>query len=184
MALRYNKASERNKQVVEHNRLSPIRNKPSRERNEPRISISQLSLSSSGITDITLFGCFACNKIELVIEGGKKMSAIPNCPKCNSEYTYEDGALFVCPECAHEWTSEAAQEPEDTKIVKDANGNVLNDGDSVSIIKDLKVKGSSSTLKIGTKVKSIRLVDGDHNIDCKIDGFGAMKLKSEFVKKI
>ena len=112
------------------------------------------------------------------------MAAIPNCPKCNSEYTYEDGALFVCPECAHEWTLEAAQEPEESNIVKDANGNVLNDGDSVSIIKDLKVKGSSSTLKIGTKVKSIRLVDGDHNIDCKIDGFGAMKLKSEFVKKI
>ncbi|WP_342599421.1 zinc ribbon domain-containing protein YjdM [Psychrobacillus sp. FSL H8-0483] len=115
------------------------------------------------------------------------MSALPNCPKCNSEYTYEDGSLFVCPECAHEWTAEAEQEQEnneDQKIVKDSNGNVLNDGDSVSIVKDLKVKGSSSTLKIGTKVKSIRLVDGDHNIDCKIDGFGAMKLKSEFVKKI
>lgn len=112
------------------------------------------------------------------------MSAIPNCPKCNSEYTYEDGALFVCPECAYEWSLEAGQEREEANIVKDANGNVLNDGDSVSIIKDLKVKGSSSTLKIGTKVKSIRLVDGDHNIDCKIDGFGAMKLKSEFVKKI
>jgi len=113
------------------------------------------------------------------------MSALPNCPKCNSEYTYEDGSLFICPECAHEWTALADQESnEDQKIVKDANGNVLNDGDSVSIVKDLKVKGSSSTLKIGTKVKSIRLVDGDHNIDCKIDGFGAMKLKSEFVKKI
>ncbi|MEK4487627.1 zinc ribbon domain-containing protein YjdM [Psychrobacillus sp. FSL H8-0484] len=113
------------------------------------------------------------------------MSAFPNCPKCNSEYTYEDGSLFICPECAHEWTAVADQESnEDQKIVKDANGNVLNDGDSVSIVKDLKVKGSSSTLKIGTKVKSIRLVDGDHNIDCKIDGFGAMKLKSEFVKKI
>ena len=113
------------------------------------------------------------------------MSALPNCPKCNSEYTYEDGSLFICPECAHEWTALADQESnEDQKNVKDANGNVLNDGDSVSIVKDLKVKGSSSTLKIGTKVKSIRLVDGDHNIDCKIDGFGAMKLKSEFVKKI
>lgn len=112
------------------------------------------------------------------------MSAIPNCPKCNSEYTYEDGNFFICPECAHEWTSEQANEhSEETKVVKDANGNILNDGDSVTIIKDLKVKGSSSTLKIGTKVKSIRLVDGDHNIDCKIDGFGAMKLKSEFVKK-
>ncbi|WP_391205310.1 zinc ribbon domain-containing protein YjdM [Psychrobacillus sp. L4] len=113
------------------------------------------------------------------------MSSLPNCPKCNSEYTYEDGSLFICPECAHEWAFETKNEVmEENKIVKDANGNVLNDGDSVAIIKDLKVKGSSSTLKIGTKVKSIRLVDGDHDIDCKIDGFGAMKLKSEFVKKI
>ncbi|WP_337101880.1 zinc ribbon domain-containing protein YjdM [Paenibacillus sp. YIM B09110] len=113
------------------------------------------------------------------------MNDLPNCPKCHSEYTYEDGNLLVCPECAHEWTLESVEDTsEDTKIVKDANGNVLNDGDSVSIIKDLKVKGSSSVLKIGTKVKSIRLVDGDHNIDCKIDGFGEMKLKSEFVKKI
>jgi protein PhnA len=113
------------------------------------------------------------------------MNDLPNCPKCHSEYTYEDGILLVCPECAHEWTLESVEDTsEDTKIVKDANGNVLNDGDSVSVIKDLKVKGSSSVLKIGTKVKSIRLVDGDHNIDCKIDGFGEMKLKSEFVKKI
>ncbi|PKG25118.1 zinc ribbon domain-containing protein YjdM [Niallia nealsonii] len=112
------------------------------------------------------------------------MSNLPNCPKCNSEYTYEDGNFLVCPECAHEWGAEQAEENiDDAKVVKDANGNLLNDGDSVTIIKDLKVKGSSSTLKIGTKVKSIRLVDGDHNIDCKIDGFGAMKLKSEFVKK-
>ncbi|MFJ7972937.1 zinc ribbon domain-containing protein YjdM [Psychrobacillus sp. NPDC096389] len=111
------------------------------------------------------------------------MANLPNCPKCNSEYTYEDGNLFVCPECAHEWTTDGAEEKEDTQVVRDANGNILNDGDSVTVIKDLKVKGSSSTLKIGTKVKSIRLVDGDHNIDCKIDGFGAMKLKSEFVKK-
>ena len=112
------------------------------------------------------------------------MSTLPNCPKCNSEYTYEDGSLLVCPECAHEWTLESEKEnSEDKKIIKDANGNVLNDGDSVTVIKDLKVKGSSSVLKIGTKVKNIRLVDGDHDIDCKIDGFGAMKLKSEFVKK-
>jgi len=111
------------------------------------------------------------------------MAAYPNCPKCNSEYTYEDGANFVCPECAHEWGADVAEQEADTLIVKDANGNLLADGDSVAIIKDLKVKGSSSTLKIGTKVKSIRLVEGDHNIDCKIDGFGAMKLKSEFVKK-
>jgi protein PhnA len=113
------------------------------------------------------------------------MSAIPNCPKCNSEYTYEDGLSFVCPECAHEWTGEIETATnEDEKVVKDANGNVLNDGDTVTVIKDLKVKGSSSVLKQGTKVKGIRLVDGDHDIDCKIDGFGAMKLKSEFVKKI
>ena len=113
------------------------------------------------------------------------MVALPNCPKCNSEYTYENEGLFVCPECAHEWTLEAeTQNSGDKKIVKDANGNVLNDGDSVTIIKDLKVKGSSSALKQGTKIKNIRLVDGDHNIDCKIDGFGAMSLKSEFVKKI
>jgi len=113
------------------------------------------------------------------------MFDLPNCPKCNSEYTYEDKSLFVCPECGHEWTLELETEnSEDKKIIKDANGNVLNDGDSVTIIKDLKVKGSSSALKMGTKVKNIRLVDGDHNIDCKIDGFGAMQLKSEFVKKI
>ncbi|SOC16767.1 alkylphosphonate utilization operon protein PhnA [Ureibacillus xyleni] len=108
---------------------------------------------------------------------------LPNCPKCNSEYTYQDGELYVCPECAYEWT-ENAQQAEEGLVVKDANGNLLSDGDTVSVIKDLKVKGSSSTLKIGTKVKNIRLVEGDHNIDCKIDGFGAMKLKSEFVKKI
>ncbi|ARC85475.1 phnA family protein [Clostridium argentinense CDC 2741] len=113
------------------------------------------------------------------------MLDLPNCPKCNSEYTYEDRGLFVCPECVHEWTLELEKEnTEDKKVIKDANGNVLNDGDSVTVIKDLKVKGSSSVIKIGTKVKNIRLVDGDHDIDCKIDGFGAMKLKSEFVKKI
>ncbi len=110
------------------------------------------------------------------------MTSLPNCPKCNSEYTYEDGSLFVCPECAHEWTVSETQEEE--KIIKDSNGNELNSGDTITIIKDLKVKGSSSVLKIGTKVKNIRLVDGDHDIECKIDGFGAMKLKSEFVKKI
>ena len=107
------------------------------------------------------------------------MNELPNCPACNSAYTYEDGNLLVCPECAHEWTPGA----EAPKKVRDANGNELRDGDSVTVIKDLKVKGSSSTLKIGTKVKNIRLVDGDHDIDCKIDGFGAMKLKSEFVRK-
>lgn len=113
------------------------------------------------------------------------MTTLPNCPKCNSEYTYEDGSLFICPECAHEWSLESGTETgEDKKIIRDANGNVLNDGDSVSVIKDLKVKGTSLVVKIGTKVKNIRLIDGDHDIDCKIDGFGAMKLKSEFVKKI
>ena len=113
------------------------------------------------------------------------MNDLPNCPKCNSEYTYEDGSLLVCPECAYEWTpgSENASN-EDELVVKDSNGNILQDGDSVTIIKDLKVKGAASALKKGTKVKNIKLVDGDHNIDCKIDGFGAMSLKSEFVKKI
>jgi len=113
------------------------------------------------------------------------MVDLPNCPKCNSEYTYEDESHLICPECAHEWTLELETEKsEDKKIIKDANGNVLNDGDSITVIKDLKVKGTSLVVKIGTKVKNIRLVDGDHDIDCKIDGFGAMKLKSEFVKKI
>lgn len=111
------------------------------------------------------------------------MNSLPNCPKCNSEYTYENEGMFVCPECAHEWSS-AAENISEELVVKDANGNILKDGDSVTIIKDLKVKGSSTALKMGTKVKGIRLVDGDHNIDCKIDGFGAMSLKSEFVKKI
>lgn len=113
------------------------------------------------------------------------MTSLPPCPKCNSEYTYEDGANFICPECGHEWNgSDSAVQDEDQLIVKDANGTILADGDSVTIIKSLKVKGASSMLKIGTKVKNIRLCEGDHNIDCKIDGFGAMKLKSEFVKKL
>ena len=111
------------------------------------------------------------------------MSTLPPCPQCASAYTYEDGDHFVCPECAHEWPQVAPVASEDEKIVRDANGNVLQDGDSVTVIKDLKVKGSSSVLKVGTKVRNIRLVDGDHDIDCKIEGFGAMKLKSEFVKK-
>ena len=110
------------------------------------------------------------------------MSNLPNCPECKSEYTYEDRALFVCPECGNEW--ETTSPPDDDVLeVKDSNGNLLTDGDTVSIIKDLKVKGSSSIVKVGTRVKNIRLVGGDHNIDCKIDGIGAMKLKSEFVKK-
>jgi len=112
------------------------------------------------------------------------MSNLPNCPKCNSEYTYEDGVMLVCPECAYEWAAGQEDENKDNvKVFKDANGNILEDGDTITVIKDLKVKGSSSVIKVGTKVKNIRLVDGDHNIDCKIDGFGEMKLKSEFVKK-
>ena len=112
------------------------------------------------------------------------MSALPRCPQCNSEFTYEDGANFVCPECAHEWPQAApTAETDAARVVRDAVGNVLQDGDSVTVIKDLKVKGSSLVVKVGTKVKNIRLVDGDHDIDCKIDGIGSMGLKSEFVKK-
>ena len=113
------------------------------------------------------------------------MSNLPNCPKCGSEYTYEDGNMYVCPECAHEWSKDTAVEnTDDVRVIKDANGNTLTDGDTVTVIKDLKVKGSSLVVKVGTKVKNIRLVDGDHDIDCKIDGIGAMQLKSEFVKKV
>ncbi len=115
------------------------------------------------------------------------MSELPNCPECDSEYTYQDGPLLVCPNCAHEWS--AVDDPSsgpadsDEKVVRDANGNVLQNGDTVIVIKDLKVKGSSTVVKGGTKVKKIRLVDGDHDIDCKISGIGSMGLKSEFVKK-
>lgn len=110
--------------------------------------------------------------------------SLPNCPKCTSEYTYEDGNMLICPECFHEWSNDENTNS-DENVVKDSNGNILQNGDSVTIIKDLKVKGATSDLKRGTKVKNIRLIDdGIHNIDCKIDGFGAMKLKSEFVKKI
>lgn len=111
------------------------------------------------------------------------MSQLPPCPQCRSEYTYEDGVQLVCPECGHEWSEAEAAEADAGNVIRDVNGNELQDGDSVTVIKDLKVKGSSSVVKVGTKVKSIRLVDGDHDIDCKIDGIGAMKLKSEFVKK-
>lgn len=111
------------------------------------------------------------------------MEQLPNCPKCNSEYTYEDGNLIVCPECSYEWNPNEESD-EDLNVVKDANGNILQDGDTVTVIKDLKIKGTSLVVKVGTKVKNIRLTDGDHNIDCKIDGIGAMGLKSEFVKKI
>ena len=112
------------------------------------------------------------------------MSNLPSCPKCKSEYTYEDGSLFICPECGHEWSLESTSATEDVYEVRDSNGNLLQDDDTVTIIKDLKVKGSSSALKMGTRVKNIKLVEGDHNIDCKIEGFGAMSLKSEYVKKI
>ncbi|MFA6970161.1 MAG: zinc ribbon domain-containing protein YjdM [Gallionella sp.] len=112
------------------------------------------------------------------------MSGLPKCPQCGSEFTYDDGSQYVCPECAHEWSKDApAEGAEQQRVYKDAFGNVLVDGDSVTVIKDLKIKGSSSVVKVGTKVKNIRLVDGDHDIDCKIDGIGAMQLKTEFVKK-
>lgn len=116
---------------------------------------------------------------------GNDMTVLPHCPECNSEFTYEDGEMFVCPECANEWAkSGEGEKPGDAgSVITDANGNPLQDGDSVTVIKDLKVKGSSLVVKVGTKVRSIRLVDGDHDIDCKIDGIGAMKLKSQFVKK-
>ena len=112
------------------------------------------------------------------------MSELPKCTKCSSEYTYEDGEMYVCPECGNEWAKGSSADNEDSaKTYYDAHGNELKDGDTVTVIKDLKLKGSSQVIKGGTKVKNIRLVDGDHNIDCKIDGIGAMKLKSEFVKK-
>ncbi|WP_110686438.1 zinc ribbon domain-containing protein YjdM [Salinicola aestuarinus] len=112
------------------------------------------------------------------------MSQLPPCPQCGGEFTYQDMSLFICPECAHEWSSEAAAPvEEEVNTVTDANGTPLVDGDSVTVIKDLKIKGTSQVVKVGTKVKSIRLVDGDHDIDCKIEGVGPMKLKSEFVKK-
>ena len=112
------------------------------------------------------------------------MNKLPPCPKCESTYVYEDGSSLICPECAYEWFKDASDETSDAKIVRDANGTELKDGDSVTVIKDLKVKGASSVVKIGTKVKNIRLVDGDHDIDCKVPGIGQMGLKSEFVRKI
>lgn len=114
------------------------------------------------------------------------MSALPACSKCNSEYTYEDNGMYICPECAHEWSVQQAAESaeEGSKVYRDSAGTVLQDGDTVTVIKDLKLKGSGGTIKVGTKVKNIRLVDSDHDIDCKIDGFGAMSLKTEFVKKV
>lgn len=112
------------------------------------------------------------------------MSNLLKCPKCSSEFTYEDGEMLICPECGHEWDKNAAADVDDVKVVVDSNGNVLKDGDMITVIKDLKIKGSSNVVKVGTKVKIIRLVDGDHDIDCRIEGVGAMQLKSEFVKKV
>ena len=111
------------------------------------------------------------------------MSTLPACPKCHDEYTYEDGNLLICPSCGHEWNRTEAAAADVAKVWKDANGNVLQDGDTVTLVKDLKIKGSSSVVKVGTKVKNIRLIEGDHDIDCKIEGFGPMQLKTEFVKK-
>jgi protein PhnA len=111
------------------------------------------------------------------------MSTLPACPQCHSGLTYQDGALFICPECAHEWSESDGDSTEAARVWKDANGNLLQDGDTVTLIKDLKIKGSSAVVKVGTKVKNIRLIDGDHDIDCKIEGFGPMQLKTEFVKK-
>jgi protein PhnA len=111
------------------------------------------------------------------------MSTLPACPQCHDEYTYQDGDLLICPNCAHEWNPAEAAATEVAKVWKDAHGNVLQDGDTVTLVKDLKIKGSSSVVKVGTKVKNIRLIEGDHDIDCKIEGFGPMQLKTEFVKK-
>ncbi len=112
------------------------------------------------------------------------MNPLPPCPQCQSEYVYADGGLLICPECGHEWSADAGEAPEAERVIKDSVGNVLQDGDTVTVIKDLKVKGSSLVVKVGTKVKNIRLADGDHDIDCRIDGIGAMGLKSEFVRKV
>jgi protein PhnA len=116
------------------------------------------------------------------------MSTLPACPQCQSAYTYEDAGQLVCPECGHEWSPQAsaggATAADEARVIRDAVGNVLQDGDTVTVVKDLKIKGSSQVVKVGTKVKNIRLADGDHDIDCRIDGIGAMGLKSEFVKKV
>ena len=113
---------------------------------------------------------------------------MPPCPECSSSYTYEMGALLVCPECGHEWSADASGAAEEAgpRVIKDAVGNILADGDTVTVVKDLKIKGSSSVIKVGTKVRGIRLMDGvgDHDIDCKVDGVGPMQLKSSVVKKV
>lgn len=113
------------------------------------------------------------------------MEQLPSCPQCGSEYTYEDGSLYICPECAHEWSQDASSQEEEEFTVKDSNGATLRSGDDVTVIKDLKVKGSSSVVKVGTKIKNINLVESadDHNIDCKISGVGAIKITPKYVKK-
>ena len=111
------------------------------------------------------------------------MSTLPACPQCQSEFTYQDGNLLICPSCGHDWNPHDSATAPDVRVWKDAHGNVLQDGDTVTLVKDLKIKGSSTVVKVGTKVKNIRLVEGDHDIDCKIEGLGPMQLKSEFVKK-
>lgn len=111
------------------------------------------------------------------------MSGLPPCPECHSIYSYEDGDQLICPECGFEWIPRDSSQETLERVFKDAHGNVLQNGDNVTVIKDLKIKGTSSVVKVGTKVRNIRLIDGDHDIDCKIEGFGAMQLKSEFVKK-
>ena len=138
-----------------------------------------------GVTDLSVTP-FLFAFIERGITNPKRtanMNTLPKCPSCSSEYTYEDAEMFVCPECGHEWPKAAAESAEAERVVRDAFGNVLNDGDSVTVIKDLKLKGSSLVVKVGTKARNIRIVEGDHDIDCKIDGIGAMQMKSEFVKK-
>jgi len=127
-------------------------------------------------------GCFLWSARNGVSIAGRMTATLPPCPECNSTFTYEMDALLVCPECGHEWT--AGQEATTEAQVRDSVGNVLSDGDTVTVIKDLKLKGSSSVIKVGTKVRGIRLVDGDHDIDCKIPGIGQIGLKSEFVKKV
>lgn len=121
------------------------------------------------------------------MNGGSRMVELPNCPKCNSEYTYEDGNLLICPECAHEWTKPIEGEDEEKEVVtRDVNGNILKDGDAVTLIRDVKVKGTSSVMKIGTKIKSIRIIESvnGHDLDCKVDGIGGIYLKSSLVKKL
>jgi protein PhnA len=111
------------------------------------------------------------------------MTHYPPCPSCHSEFTYQDGELFLCPDCQHEWNPNVASEEEGSVVVKDAHGNVLAAGDTVTVVKDLKIKGSSSSVKVGTKCKILRLQEGDHDLDCKVDGMGSLQLKSQFVKK-